>query len=115
MEDAGNETIDFKTFYKTAYRSDHVHPANLALHCIGVVAGLAVIIASVTIWPLWTAIAFPIVHVAPGLLGHRLFDRDEKIGNMRLMRKDFPLWWFVAANHLMAIDVFTLRWSSNSR
>ena len=104
------QCMDFKTFYKTAYRSDHQHPANLALHIIGVFAGLGVIVASVTIWPLWAIVAFPIAHVAPGLLGHRIFDRDKELGDVRLTRTDFPLWWFLVANHLMAARVLTFRW-----
>jgi hypothetical protein len=100
----------FKSFYETAYRSDHRHPANLALHIVGVVAGLALIGASFTVWPLWTVLAFPVVHVVPGLLGHRLFDRDETLGDMRITRTDYPLWWFLVANHLMAVRVLTFRW-----
>jgi hypothetical protein len=110
MSSNTNPRIDFKTFYETAYRSDHQHPANLALHIVGVIAGLALLVASVTVWPLWSALAFPVVHVAPGLLGHRLFDRDEALGDVRLTRTDFPLWWFLIANHLMAFRVLTLRW-----
>lgn len=100
----------FSTFYKTTYRTDHRHPANLAMHIIGVVAGLAVIAASLSVWPLWAALVFPIVHVVPGLIGHRFFDRDQAVGDLRLTRTDYPLWWFLIANHLMAARVLTLRW-----
>jgi hypothetical protein len=102
----------FKTFYETTYRLEHQNPFNLTLHIIGVIAGIGVIIASLTVWPLWTGLAFPIAHVAPGLIGHRLFDRDEVIGDARLTRTDFPLWWFLVANHLMAVRVLTLRWGN---
>jgi hypothetical protein len=110
MPDKVKERISFNDFYATAYREDHQHPTNLALHIIGVLAGLALIAASITIWPWWTALGFPIAHVAPGLLGHRLFDRDQALGDIRLTRTDFPLWWFVIANHLMAARVLTFRW-----
>lgn len=105
-----NPRMNFKTFYETVYRSDHQHIANLTLHIVGVIAGLSLIVASLTVWPLWSALAFPVVHVAPGLLGHRLFDRDEALGDVRLTRTDFPLWWFLVANHLMAFRVLTLQW-----
>ena len=88
----------------------HITAKDLALHIIGVFAGIALIIASLTVWPLWTIIGFPLVHVAPGLLGHRLFDRDAAVGDLRLTRTDYPLWWFLVANHLMAVRVLTLRW-----
>jgi hypothetical protein len=110
MNSPANSRMNFKTFYQTVYRSDHQHPINLALHIAGVFAGIGLIAASLTIWPLWTALGFPIAHVAPGLIGHRLFDRDEALGDVRLARTDFPLWWFLIANHLMAARVLTLRW-----
>jgi hypothetical protein len=110
MENEVRKQMPFTEFYATAYRDEHRHPVNLALHIVGVFAGLGVIAASVTISPWWTAFGFPIAHVAPGLLGHRLFDRDEDVGDLRLTRADFPLWWFLVANHLMAARVLTFRW-----
>lgn len=110
MPDTSIERIAFNDFYTNAYRADHRHPINLALHILGVFAGLGVIGASLTVWPLWTMFGFPIAHVAPGLIGHRLFDRDDVAGDIRLTRTDFPLWWFLFANHLMAVRVLTFRW-----
>ena len=110
MAEKANGRISFGEFYATVYRGDHQHPANLALHIVGVIAGLGLIAASMMVWPWWTALGFPIVHVAPGLVGHRLFDRDEALGDVRLTRTDFPLWWFLIANHLMAARVLTFRW-----
>lgn len=100
----------FGSFYRTAYRDDHRHPANLALHIVGVLLGLALVIASLTIWPWWTVLGFPVVHAAPGLVGHRLFDRNEAVGDLRVTRGDYPLWWFILANHRMAAEVLTGRW-----
>jgi hypothetical protein len=110
MQDHAKERSSFKDFYETVYRSDHQHPVNLSLHIVGVFAGLGLIAASLTVWPFWALLGFPIAHVAPGLLGHRLFDRDEALGDVRLTRTDFPLWWFLIANHLMAARVLTFRW-----
>jgi hypothetical protein len=97
--------LDFDSFYRDHFIPEHSHPANVALHIFGTLAGLVLLIASVTIIPLWWALLFPIVHVAPGLVGHRLFDRNEAVGDMRVLRKDFPLWWFLLGNHRM-----TMRW-----
>ncbi len=102
--------MTFEEFYATAYREDHSHPVNLALHVVGVCAGLGVIAASFTVWPWWTVLGFPVAHVLPGLVGHRLFERNEDVGDARLTRTDFPIWWFLIANHLMAARVLTLRW-----
>jgi hypothetical protein len=111
MKHPASSRMTFKQFYATDYRADHQHPANLALHIIGVMLGLGLIVASLTIWPLWTLLGFPVVHAAPGLIGHRFFDRDEAVGDVRLRRTDFPLWWFIVANHMMTAQVLTARWS----
>jgi hypothetical protein len=102
---------NYAEFYAGPYRSDHRHPINLALHIFGTLAGLAVFVAAATtmIGP-WWALAFPIVHAAPGLIGHRLFDRNEGVGDLRINRGDYPLWWFIRANHRMTWDVLTLQW-----
>ncbi len=110
MADSSKNQVSFSDFYASAYRAEHQHPVNLALHIVGVFAGFGLLAASFTVWPWWTALGFPIAHVAPGLLGHRLFDRDNTVGDIRLTRTDFPLWWFLLANHLMAARVLTFRW-----
>ena len=92
---------DFDSFYREHFIPEHSHPANVALHIIGTLAGLVLLVASVTIISLWWGLLFPIVHVVPGLIGHRLFDRNEAVGDVRVLRKDFPLWWFVIGNHRM--------------
>jgi hypothetical protein len=95
----------FETFYRTTYREDHKHPANRALHMIGTVAGLAMLVASVTVIPLWWALSFPFVHAVPGLIGHRLFDRNEALGDIRIFSGTVPVYWYMIANHLMTVDV----------
>jgi hypothetical protein len=50
----------FWTFYHGAYHNDHKTWPNRSLHIIGTLAGLALLVASVTIMPLWCALAFPV-------------------------------------------------------
>ena len=107
---AMEQKITFATFCRDVFPAEHRHPANLALHVLGVLAGLALIVAACTIWPWWTVLGFPIVHVAPGLIGHRLFERNEEVGDVRLTRNDHPLYWFLIANHIMAFKLLTGRW-----
>jgi hypothetical protein len=95
----------FMEFYRSQYRAEHRVPANVALHLVGVVAGLAVLSAGLTAWPLWTCLFFPVAHAVPGLIGHRLFERDAVVGDVRVMRRDVPAWWFLIANHMLAIDL----------
>jgi hypothetical protein len=104
----------FMQFYRGAYWDEHRVPVNLAFHIFGTVAGLTLLIASATIIASWWAVAFPVVHVLPGLIGHRLFERAEAVGDARIFRTDVPGWWFVAANHMMTGRMIwalvTLRW-----
>jgi hypothetical protein len=107
----GKTFMTYADFYAGPYRTDHRHPANLALHMAGTLAGLALLLAAIAqlISP-WWALAFPIVHALPGLIGHRLFDRNEAVGDLRITRSDYPAFWFIRANHRMTWDVFTLQW-----
>jgi hypothetical protein len=92
----------FSAFYRGDYAADHQHPANLALHALGTVAGLALLaVAALGAISPWWALAFPVVHAVPGLLGHRLFDRNTEVGDLRVLRSDYPGYWFIAANHIM--------------
>jgi hypothetical protein len=81
---------------------------------IGTFGGLALLIASVTIIPLWWALAFPIVHAVPGLIGHRLFERNAELGDVRVFNGAYPGHWFMGANHLRAGEwlwsLVSLKW-----
>jgi hypothetical protein len=55
-------------------------------------------------WP-WLALLYPVVHAAPGLMGHRLFERDAAVGDMRVLRQDHSPLWFMAGNHVMTWDL----------
>jgi hypothetical protein len=114
-----SETFDMATspfwaFYHGAYRDDHQTWQNKALHIFGTLSGLALLVASLTIIPIWWSLAFPIVHAAPGLLGHRLFERNPELGDVRFVGGQYPSLWFIAANHVMTFEVLwhviTLRW-----
>ncbi len=96
----------FRSFYRDHYLAEHQAPANVALHMAGTIAGVALLAAALAgaISP-WWALAFPIVHAAPGLLGHRLFERNDAVGDVRVTRTDFPPHWFIAANHILLVDL----------
>ena len=53
----------------------------------------------------WLAFAYPVVHAAPGLAGHRLFERNAAVGDVRVLRRDFPMAWFVLGNHVLVLDL----------
>jgi hypothetical protein len=101
--------MTFKHFYRAHYIPEHQHPGTIALHFIGTVAALVLLGLAATVWPLWSALLFPVVHVAPGLIGHRLFERNAAVGDVRVTRKDVPLWWFVVGNHILTARILTWR------
>jgi hypothetical protein len=108
-----SEHPTFTDFYKHHYPVEHRVPANIALHMIGTAAGIVLwlVVLAGLIAP-WWALTFPVVHVVPGLIGHRLFERNEEVGDSRLLRTDFPLYWFMIANH---IELWTLITGRRSR
>jgi hypothetical protein len=89
----------FRQFYQNHYITEYRHPANVALHIFGTVGGLAFVAWALASPMPWLAILTPIMHAAPGLAGHRLFERSAAVGDVRVSRKDFPVWWFIVANH----------------
>jgi len=96
----------FESFYRQVFLQEHMHPVNVALHIGGTIAGLTFLTAVLAMPMAWYPglLLFPVVHAAPGLLGHRLFERNVVIGDARWTRKDYPMWWFIAANHRLALE-----------
>jgi hypothetical protein len=102
-------SIRFSEFYRRHFLAEHQHTANVTLHVAGTIVGAVFLIAALlSHWP-WAALLFPVVHAAPGLVGHRLFERNAAVGDVRVMRADFPPWWFIAANHRLTFDVLLRR------
>lgn len=91
----------FDDFYHQQFLPEHAHPANRALHYFGTLAGLVFVpLSLMSAWP-WAVILFPAVHALPGLLGHRLFERNAAVGDLRVLRTDAPGLWFLLGNHRM--------------
>jgi hypothetical protein len=101
----GSTRSNFIEFYRGAYADDHATWPNRALHLFGTFSGLTLIIASFTVIPLHWALAFPVVHAVPGLIGHRLFERNAALGDVRVFSGAYPSWWFMVANHLRAVEL----------
>jgi hypothetical protein len=95
----------FHAFYAQVFLPEHRNPDNVALHVGGTVLGLTLVGAVLVFGSPWFLLAFPVVHAAPGLIGHRLFERNSAVGDVRVTRKDYPPLWFIAANHWMAVDL----------
>lgn len=99
------EHAGFMSFYRHTFIPEHQHPANILLHVVGVAASAALIVFAVYSGEWAWGLLYPVVHAVPGLIGHRLFERNAEVGDIRLDRTDHPLWWFIIGNHLMFLDV----------
>jgi hypothetical protein len=100
-------SVNFDTFYKTAFRLEHQHPLNIALHIFGTVAGLVRLVAAPLMGISVLVLLFPVIHALPGLIGHRLVERNAAVGDVRITRKDYSPLWFIAANHRMTWELLT--------
>ena len=103
-------SAEFWEFYTKDFLAEHRHPINVGLHVTGTILGVALVLAAPlaairtgNAWLVSLVALFPIVHAAPGLIGHRLFERSAKsgVGDVRILRKDFPVLWFLYGNHVM--------------
>jgi hypothetical protein len=106
LEIAMRVVSSFESFYREVFLPEHQHPVNVALHVLGTLAGLVWLV-----WALWApggwkwaALLFPLVHGAPGLLGHRLLERSAAVGDARWRRTDHAPWKFIVANHRLTWD-----------
>jgi hypothetical protein len=102
-------TPGFLQFYREHFLPEHRHRANVVLHVAGTLAGLVFVATVLMTASAWWLLMFPLVHAAPGLLGHRLFERNVQVGDVRVLRRDFGPHWFVLANHLLAFETLTRR------
>jgi hypothetical protein len=107
----------FDEFYRLVFLPEHRHPVNVALHVFGTVAGLAYVPTMLSMpWWWWPAVVlFPVVHAGPGLIGHRLLERNQYVGDARWRRTDFPGWWFIAANHRMTAELLLGRFKRHAQ
>ena len=95
----------FNDFYHRVFLQEHRDPRNVALHMIGTMLSGAFVIGVMALGYPWLALLYPVAHAAPGLLGHRLFERNQAVGDLRVTRKDFSPLWFIAGNHRMTWEV----------
>jgi hypothetical protein len=96
----------FSEFYHSVYLPEHSLPKNRMAHHIGTLLGTVYVIYSAFLLPYLYLLLFPVVHALPGLVGHFFFERNEKVGNLRVGRRDFPLWWFILGNYRLFWECF---------
>lgn len=108
-----NSPKDFNFFYNAVFLQEHQHSLTIATHIVGTILGLAWLPLCIGLsfiyglpW-LFLVILLPVVHAAPGLIGHRIAERNTKIGDLRINRSDYPLWWFIRANHRMTLEILS--------
>lgn len=97
--------MSFTAFYQQHFLAEHRHPVNIALHVAGTIAGTLYVPLVLVYWPLYWLLLYPVVHALPGLIGHRLFERNAVVGDVRVLRKDFSPLWFIAGNHVLTYQL----------
>ena len=102
MQQAHN---DFSGFYRHVFLPEHQEPLNIALHVFGTLASALFVIVMFIVGTPWLALLYPVIHAAPGLLGHRYFERSAEVGDLRVTRKDYSPLWFIAGNHRMSWEL----------
>lgn len=100
----------FRHFYREHFTAEHQHPANIGLHVFGTVASAGFMVFVLVSPAPWLALLYPVVHAVPGLVGHRLFERSTEVGDVRVLRRDFSPLWFIAGNHLLAVEQARAGW-----
>lgn len=94
----------FLTFYYETFLFEHQNRSNRYFHYFGVYLSLCVIPVCIHFSNPFVLLAYLPIHGVPGLLGHYLFEKNKDVGDLRVNRKDYPIYWFIAANNLMAFQ-----------
>lgn len=100
-----NITERFKDFYNDVFLLEHQNYYTVFFHIIGTILGLLYFpFCFFVISPIWL-ILFPLVHGLPGIVAHKFFERNEKVGDLRINRKDYSIFWFILANHVLTFQI----------
>lgn len=97
--------LSFREFYYEHFLNEHTHPVNIALHVVGTIASL--LFLGLVYENPWLLPLYPVVHAAPGLVGHKIFEPNHAAGDLRIFRTDFPGIWFLFGNHVMTFRLLT--------
>jgi hypothetical protein len=97
----------FSGFYRQVFLPEHQHLGNIALHVGGTLGSIAFVVLMFFNATPWWALLHPLLHALPGLLGHRLWERNASVGDVRVTRKDYSPLWFIAGNHVMTWELLT--------
>ncbi len=98
---------NFLQFYRNTFLLEHKNRLNRLFHYFGVYLSLALFPLSLYFMNGFILIAYLPLHGLPGLIGHYFFERSHQVGNVRITRKDYPIYWFIIANNLMAFQALT--------
>jgi hypothetical protein len=103
------QPLTYSDFYNEVFLPEHSQPMTVVTHVLGTALGLLWVIACLAFGHYFWLLLFPVVHAVPGLVGHRLAERNAAVGDLRVTRKDFPLWWFIRANHRLTWELISKR------
>jgi hypothetical protein len=101
---AHDPSSSYQRFYAEVFLPEHRNLATIICHVVGAYLAIAIAAWAVVQGLYWAIPLYLPVHVVPGLIAHRLFERNLEVGDLRIDRKDYPRIWFLRANHQMAFD-----------
>ena len=106
MADA-NARLPFGRFFSQVFLKEHTHPINVVLHVLGTASSIVLVVYVIAQRRPLALLLWPVLNIVPGLIGHRLFERNSDVGDMRFMRTDYPGMWFLLGNHVMLWELVT--------
>ncbi len=106
-QQSSEQKRNYQNFYRTVFLAEHRSTIAIATHVFGTLLGILWLVFAIVSKDYWFCLLFPIVHAAPGLIGHRIAERNPEVGDIRITRKDFPLWWFIVGNHQMSWELIS--------
>lgn len=98
----------FDEFYTTVFLKEHQNKWNISFHVAGTLASVYLLSGVATgKYRFRHLLAYPVLLALPGLIGHRLFEPSPQVGDLRVLRDEFPAYWFLVGNYVMTCDVLS--------
>lgn len=98
----------FNEFYTTVFVKEHQNSWNVGFHAAGTLASVYLVSGVLTgKYKFRHLLGFPVLLAVPGLIGHRLFEPSPQVGDLRVLRDDYPAYWFLFGNFVLTYDVLT--------
>lgn len=106
-DNAATGPVSFDQFFHQVFLKEHTHPVNVALHVAGTILSALLIPYAIATRRPWFLLLWPLLIIVPGGIGHRFFERNFEVGDVRVLRNDYPKLWFLWGNNAMVWELIT--------